>query len=81
MTLTRTSIILVDKELRVYADRPGPYVARSASDKTEDWPFWFVHGADGMNCARFADNPLAIFMPRELAMQVAEALNRAEGRS
>jgi len=27
--------------------RPGPYIARSASDKTPDWPFWYVAGPDG----------------------------------
>ncbi len=27
--------------------KPGPYIARSASDKTDDWPFWYVSGPDG----------------------------------
>ena len=27
--------------------KPGPYIARSTSDKTEDWPFWYVAGPDG----------------------------------
>jgi hypothetical protein len=27
--------------------KPGPYIARSASDKTDDWPLWYVAGPDG----------------------------------
>lgn len=27
----------------------APFVARSASDKTDDWPFWLVADRNGMN--------------------------------
>lgn len=26
--------------------KPGPYLARSASDKTDDWLFWYIAGPD-----------------------------------
>lgn len=29
------------------ATAPGPYIARSASDRTDDWFFWYVAGPDG----------------------------------
>ena len=25
----------------------GPFIARSASDRTDDWPYWYVAGPDG----------------------------------
>jgi hypothetical protein len=31
---------------------PGPYVARSASDKDPDWPIWYVADALGINGIR-----------------------------
>lgn len=57
------------------ATRPGPYVARSASDRTDDWPYWYVHGADGVNCVRWHAHPFALFMSRAEALAVAAALN------
>jgi hypothetical protein len=59
-----------------YAIRPGPYTARSASNKTDDWPLWYVHGADGVNCLRWTHAPMSLFIPRELAIKVAEILNK-----
>jgi hypothetical protein len=58
-----------------HATRPGPYVARSASDRTDDWPYWFVHGADGVNCLHWHEAPLALFVPRDVAEACAAALN------
>jgi hypothetical protein len=29
--------------------RPGPYLARSTSDRTDKWTFWIVVGAGGVN--------------------------------
>ena len=26
---------------------PGPYIARTASDRNKDWPIWYVAGPDG----------------------------------
>lgn len=35
---------------------PGPYRARSASDRNEEWPFWYVCGADGrLNVLSFGE--------------------------
>jgi hypothetical protein len=62
-------------ELAFFATRPGPYVARSASDRADDWPNWYVHGADGVNCVRWRDAPLVLFIPREVAQACANALN------
>lgn len=69
-------IYAVVRGVEFRADRRGPYSARSASDKTNDWPLWFVHGADGVNCVRQTDRPMALFMPRKIATVVAETLNR-----
>ncbi len=57
------------------------YVARSASDKTDDWPFWMVW--DGhMNVTYKAckevfgdDEPGAVFVDREWAETLAHEMN------
>ena len=55
---------------------PCPYVARSASDKTDDWPFWYVAGGDSRtNAVRFNGR---LFAPREVAEYVAAALQEAQ---
>lgn len=54
-----------------------PFVAKSASDKTLDWPFWYVHGADYVNFM-MTDPPRFYggkFLPRQEAEAVAVALN------
>lgn len=59
----------------------GPYIARSASDKTEDWPFWYVTSeSDGrLNCLRFVDYPLAMFTSKEMALAIAADANKKIG--
>ena len=60
--------------IRVRLWAPGPYRARSASDRTDEWPSWFVHGPNGINCLSFPDSPGAVLTNRELAEKiVAEA--------
>lgn len=55
--------------------RRGPYVAKSASEKTEDWPFWYVCGPDGINCLRFPREPGAVFTSRSAAEWIADDAN------
>lgn len=38
---------------------PGPYRARSASGRTEEWPFWYVCGADGRHNVLSFGEPFA----------------------
>lgn len=59
------------------ADR---YYARSASDKTDDWPFWFV--ADRTQGDRNVTGTLLPslrgrmpFLPRDAAIKLAEIAN------
>jgi hypothetical protein len=51
----------------------GPFVARSASDNTSDWPFWYVHGPDKINRLTIGDG--GKFVPRHVAEQIADRLN------
>lgn len=60
------------------------YYARSASDKTEDWPFWFVADRNGINktgeAARIAGIPWrfgAVMTDRESALEIAAKANEA----
>lgn len=53
---------------------PGPYVARSASDKRDDWPFWMVVDATGFNGLEIAGT-LAKFVSAQDAKLIAGALN------
>lgn len=61
---------------------PGPYKARSASDKTDDWPFWFVCQADDSrvgglhNILRF-EGSLAMFTSRARAEEIAAHANES----
>lgn len=61
---------------------PSPYKARSASDKTDDWPFWFVCQADDsrvgglLNLLRIGDH--GMFTSRKAAEWIATQAN--EGR-
>jgi hypothetical protein len=55
--------------------KPGPYVARSASDRTDDWPYWYVTPkSDGRsNCLEFSNG--ATFADRETAKAIAAHAN------
>jgi len=39
--------MLIDKIISLKPLKPGPYIARSASDKTDDWSFWYVSCPNG----------------------------------
>lgn len=66
-------------DFRAAHSEPGPYLARSASDRTDDWPLWYVAGADGrFNGLSFPDQPLAKFTSRHAAEAIADALNNAQ---
>jgi hypothetical protein len=59
------------------ADR---YFARSASDRTEEWPYWFVADRQkgGLNVTRSLVPSLAGYLPllpKDLAMNVARTAN------
>lgn len=54
----------------------GPYAARSASDKRDDWPFWMVVDANGVNGLTIVGS-LAKFLNADAARAVAAALNEA----
>lgn len=56
--------------------RQGPYTARSASDRTNDWPFWYVAGEDGRYNGMSFDNSMAKFTTREMATEIAAAFNK-----
>lgn len=56
---------------------PGPYAARSASDRREDWPFWMVVDANGVNGLIIVGTP-AKFLDAAAARAVAGALNEAQ---
>ena len=50
----------------------GPFAARSANDRTDNWPFWYVAGPDGRrNVLTFLDQPGAVFACREDAEYIA----------
>lgn len=62
--------------LRCALAGPGPYTARSASDNTDDCPFWYVAGPDGRrNVLRFPDMPGRTLTARSLAETIAAAAN------
>jgi hypothetical protein len=64
------------------------YYARSASDRTDDWPFWFVADSQrgGLNVTNELvrehfpklHRPGAVFLPREFAEGLAAAVNEKE---
>lgn len=60
------------KEYRLLA--PGPYVARSANDKLDDWPFWYVCGPSGENTLSFPGGQ--IFSDKEGAEAIARHANQ-----
>jgi hypothetical protein len=61
--------------------KPGPYIARSASDKTDDWPAWYVAGPDGIQNYLTdlggwrEDRTTPIFVPKLFAISLAEKWN------
>lgn len=56
----------------------GPYRARSASDRTDDWPFWYVCGPDGRRNVLSFSAPYygAVLTIRPIAEAIAEKFNR-----
>ncbi len=56
-----------------------PFHARSANDRTDDWPVWFVAGVDRVNRIRFPDQPGAVLTDRATAEAAATALNQGGG--
>lgn len=55
-----------------------PLKARSASVKTDDWPYWFVADATGLNVTvEFAPERAGRlpFLPKEAACDLADAMN------
>lgn len=58
--------------------KPGPYVAVSASDKRDDWPFWYVAQAGGkLNVMSGPEGAVLTFEP--IALALADKWNSAEG--
>lgn len=55
---------------------PAPYLARSASDRNPDWPFWYVADATGFNGLQIVGS-LAKMLDKDSALRLAEALNEA----
>lgn len=56
----------------------GPYRARSASDNTEEWPFWYVCGPDGRRNVLSFSPPFygSVLTSRDVALAIAEKFNR-----
>lgn len=59
----------------------APYSARSASDKTDDWPLWYVTNDGHTNVLYFPDHPGAVLTSKEVAELVAEKFNNNESPS
>ena len=53
----------------------APVKARSASDRTEDWPFWFLTDDGRRNIMRFPDKPGAVFSDRGFCERAVEVIN------
>lgn len=53
---------------------PGPYTARSASDRTEDWLYWYVTNDGRTNVLSFPHG--RVFTTREHAEHIAEEANK-----
>jgi hypothetical protein len=51
----------------------GPYVAKSASSKSENWPIWYVEGGEGVNAMSGPNG--AVFTIRSIACSLAEQWN------
>jgi len=61
--------------------KAGPYMARSASDKTEDYPLWYVAGPDGIQNYLTdlggwrEDRSSPMFVSKEFAIALADKWN------
>lgn len=58
--------------------RLAPFTARSASDKTDEWPFWFVADRNGVNRTVELYPKLTgylPFVPKSLAHEIADNAN------
>ena len=58
------------------------FTARSASDRTDDWPLWMVVDSQGQNIlgdiSRMLGKPGAVFTNRCMAEKIAAILNKAK---
>lgn len=54
---------------------PGPYAARSASDRTGDWPFWYVTNDGRRNVLSFPGSGGAVLTSRQVAEAIAAKWN------
>jgi hypothetical protein len=52
-----------------------PFTARSASDRTDDWPIWYVTDDGRRNVLRFPDKSGAVLTSREDAEEIAKEAN------
>lgn len=52
-----------------------PFASRSASDRADDWPYWYVTDDGRRNVLRFPDQPGAVFSDRETCGAIAAAAN------
>jgi hypothetical protein len=59
--------------IRVMDRGKGPYIARSASDKTDDWPFWYVATNNGRTNALSSTGGL--FTDPDTAKAIAKCCN------
>lgn len=71
------SVTVQYRDVTVSHSGSGPYVARSASDKRDDWVFWFVADATGFNGLSFSHAPGAKFVSRAVAEALAKLMNEA----
>lgn len=61
--------------------KSGPYIARSASNKTDEWPFWYVAGPDEetnylTDLGGFReDRSLPRFVTKSIAIDLAKKWN------
>ena len=69
---------LVDHAILSTLARGGTYSARSASDRTDDWPFWYVCGPDGRSNVLSFKPPFygAVLTTKDAAILIAEKFNR-----
>lgn len=77
-TDTQMASIRAASTARFNASSRGPFVARSASDRTDDWPHWFVADASGVNVIEYlaADRVGRLpFVPRIEAERLASVAN------
>lgn len=68
----------VDHAVLSTVARGGPYSARSASDRTDNWLYWYVCGPDGRTNVLSFREPFygAVLTTREAAIDIAAKFNR-----